>query len=65
MEAHAPAIGLPDTSVWLGTSTHGGTSSGGQSSSRATVDTFQELRDEDEDEDENEGGFEELGPSQL
>ena len=59
MEAHAPAIGLPDTSVWLGTSTHGGTSSGGQSSSRATVDTFQGHGGEKEDE----HGYEELGPS--
>jgi len=81
MEAHAPARGLPDMSVWLGTSTHGGTSSGGQSSSRATVDTFQghggedededededkdEDEDEDEDEDKEEHGYEDLGPSQL
>ena len=65
MEAHAPATGLSDMSVWLGTSTNGGTSSGGQSSSRATVDTFQGHggKDEDEDEDEDEHGYEEHGPS--
>ena len=61
MEAHAPATGLSDMSVLLGTSTHGGTSSGGQSSSRATVDTFQGHGGEDEDE----RGYEGLGPSQL
>ncbi|XP_066323227.1 uncharacterized protein, partial [Miscanthus floridulus] len=65
MDVHAPPTGLSDTSVCLGTSSHGGTASRGQSSSRATMDTFQGLRDEDEDEDENEGGYEELGPSQL
>ena len=65
MEAHAPAMGLADMNVRLGTSTHGGTSSGGQSSSRTTVDTFQGHggEDEDEDEDEEEHGYEELGPS--
>ena len=63
MEAHAPAIGLSDTSVLLGTSTHGGTSSGGQSSYRATMDTFQGHGGEDEEEEER--GYEELGPSQL
>ena len=52
-------------SVRLGTSTHGGTSSGGQSSSPVTVDTFQGHGGEDEDEDEEEHGYEELGPSQL
>ena len=61
MEAHAPAIGLSDMSVWLGTSTHGGSSSGGQSSSRTTMDTFQGHGGEDEDEEEH--GYEELGPS--
>ena len=67
MEAHAPGTRLSDTSVRLGTSTHGGTSLGGQSSSRATVDTFQGHggKDEDEDEDEEEHGYEEHGPSQL
>ena len=48
MEAHAPATGLSDMSVLLGTSTHGGTSSGGQSSYRATMDTFQGHGGEDE-----------------
>ena len=52
-------------SVWLGTSTHGGTSSGGQRQSCATVDTFQGHRGEDEDKDEEERGYEELRPSQL
>ena len=60
MEAHAPAIGLSDTSVLLGTSTHGGTSSGGQSSSHATVDTFQGHGGEDEDEDKEDHGYEDL-----
>jgi len=60
MEAHAPATGLLDTSVLLGTSTHGGTSSGGQSSYRATMDTFQGHGGEDEDEDEEDRGYEDL-----
>jgi len=59
MEAHTLAIGLSDMSVRLGTSTHGSTSSGGQSSSYATVDTFQGHGGENEDE----RGYEELGPS--
>ena len=61
MEAHAPATGLLDTSVLLGTSTHGGTSLGGQSSSYATVYTFQSRGGENDDE----HGYEDLGPSQL
>jgi len=64
MEAHAPATSLSNTSVQLGTSTHGGTS-GGQSSSCATVDTFQGHGGEDEGEEKEERGYEELGPSQL
>ena len=69
MEAHAPTIGLSDMSVRLYTSTNRGTSSRGQSSSCATVDTFQshggEDKDKDEDKDEEERGYEWLGPSQL
>ena len=52
-------------SVRLSTSTHGGTSSGRQSSSHATMDTFQGHGGEDKDEDDEEHGYEELGPSQL
>ena len=53
--------------VRLGTSTHRGTSLGGQSSSHTTMDTFQGHggKDEDEDEDDEEHGYEELELSQL
>ena len=60
MEAHAPTIGLSDMSVRLDTSTNRGTSSRGQSSSHATVDTFQGHGGEDEDEDKEDHGYEDL-----
>jgi hypothetical protein len=42
------------------------TGSGGQSSSHATVDTFQGQEDEnDEEDDEEDGGYDELDESQL
>lgn len=62
MDVHVPQRHLPDAgteTVGLGTSSHGGTASGGQSSSQTTRDTFEGLGGEEEDE------AEEIGPSQL
>ena len=65
MDMHGPLTRLSDTTVGLGTSSHGGTGSGGQSSSHKTSDTFQGHGGEDEEGEDEEQDYEGIGPSQL